>query len=749
LGKRNTRGRAHDRRRNPQRRQSIDAALPPSPRSECEVFEDLERLCSASGYIHAIAYLVFRDSVVTGGEEFAPEDFQKLYSKERLIRTEISTLVGLWLKGDRNAEIPTADLMQHFISQSDRLLAELHAAMLKPARAEFKAALEAHASGEAVGSPLGNPAAMKEAIFYSGESAFSSQYSEFARGRYADDRVWLEENRGIDIETAASMMEELIRQLSERIMPLFKEVRSKPMTEWTMLPLFCFTEEEVARFTGADPLRVSAFLRTFAVADDARNERFTNLFAFNEAGALPFVRLKDGTYAMLQEYVATEALYTAPSYWMRQDGRYAPDAAKHRGKFAEDLTYRLISRSFPKERIYQNVVFKRSKAVTAGEADLVLIQGKRAFVFQLKSKGLTELARSGDALAISRDFGAAVQHAYDQAIACIGLLKEGVPTYLGTQPHPLPNLKDVEEFYPVCITSENYPALSFQIGQYLQKVNSNEVKQPIIMDVFTLDVITEFLRSPLYLIDYLAKRSFVSDKIVSTHEMVLFSYHLRGNLYVPSNVSMMLLEDDFLCNLDLAMAVRRRGIPGEGTPPGILTRDLNNPLGNILKTADENVRPEVHQLGEFILNLSSDAWNTINKWVLDLAVKARHDGTAHDLTVPLDDAGAGLTIHCNDFPDHSAFQKLASHCEIRKYTHKSDRWFGVCLSAATEEVRFAIGRTGRWEYNAELDKESSELKVRSVRNWVDPAGRKGKMPGRNGPCPCGSGRKFKRCHGAN
>ncbi|MDH3692849.1 MAG: SEC-C metal-binding domain-containing protein, partial [Gammaproteobacteria bacterium] len=26
--------------------------------------------------------------------------------------------------------------------------------------------------------------------------------------------------------------------------------------------------------------------------------------------------------------------------------------------------------------------------------------------------------------------------------------------------------------------------------------------------------------------------------------------------------------------------------------------------------------------------------------------------------------------------------------------------------------------------------------------------RKGSLPGRNDPCPCGSGKKFKRCHGA-
>ncbi|HEX9946042.1 MAG TPA: SEC-C metal-binding domain-containing protein [Allosphingosinicella sp.] len=174
---------------------------------------------------------------------------------------------------------------------------------------------------------------------------------------------------------------------------------------------------------------------------------------------------------------------------------------------------------------------------------------------------------------------------------------------------------------------------------------------------------------------------------------------------------------------------------------------MNNPLGRILKGVDETDRPDVHLLGELLLNLSSDAWGRINGWVRNLAARARRDGKSHDVTIPLNDDHIGLTIHCNDLPNPEAFEKLTSHCIVRKYAHKSDQWFGVCLSADSEEVRFAIGRLGRWEYDAVLEKEAADLKVRSVRNWVDASNRRGKV-GRNSPCPCGSGVKYKRCHGA-
>jgi hypothetical protein len=419
-----------------------------SPRSENEIFAELTTVCASSGYIHALSYLIFRDSVVTGGDEFKKEDFQKLYSRERLIRTEISTLVGLWLKGGRCTHLPHAREMQRMIDASDQLLAELHAAVLAPAQADFVAAMQGAQAGAEAESPLGRSSAMREAIFYSGESAFSSQYSDFARRRYSNDRAWLEAHRGLDIGTAAEMMERLAKHFSDRLVPLLGEMRSKPPTEWTMLPLFCFTEDDLINLSGSDRSKVQSFIRTFLVAQDSSNSTFTGPFAFNEAAVMPFVRIGETTYAMLQEYVGTEALYTAPSYWMRDDKEYGSEAAKHRGRFAEELTYDLIARSFPKDRIHRNVLFKKSKGSTAGEADLLLLQGKRAFVFQLKSKGLTELARSGNELAISRDFGAAVQHAYDQAISCIELLREGVSTFQENIPYKIPHLEDVEEFYP-------------------------------------------------------------------------------------------------------------------------------------------------------------------------------------------------------------------------------------------------------------------------------------------------------------
>ncbi len=72
-------------------------------RKEQDIFDDLAQLCSSPGYAHALAHLCFRDNMVGYGEEVKAEDVMPLFSWTRLIRTEISTLIGLLIKEEQKS----------------------------------------------------------------------------------------------------------------------------------------------------------------------------------------------------------------------------------------------------------------------------------------------------------------------------------------------------------------------------------------------------------------------------------------------------------------------------------------------------------------------------------------------------------------------------------------------------------------------------------------------------------------------
>jgi hypothetical protein len=98
-------------------------------RKEQDILDELATLCTSPGYVHAIAFLCFRDNIIRYQGEMTAEDMQQLSSPEHLLRTEISTLIGLLIKKDIDYTLPTPDVTQKSITQTDQLLEEMHRAM--------------------------------------------------------------------------------------------------------------------------------------------------------------------------------------------------------------------------------------------------------------------------------------------------------------------------------------------------------------------------------------------------------------------------------------------------------------------------------------------------------------------------------------------------------------------------------------------------------------------------------------------
>ncbi len=147
---------------------------------------------------------------------------------------------------------------------------------------------------------------------------------------------------------------------------------------------------------------------------------------------------------------------------------------------------------------------------------------------------------------------------------------------------------------------------------------------------------------------------------------------------------------------------------GKRTPEGILTRIAKTSVGRILKEIETRADPQTLDLGFMLLTLGENALLKVSKAIDLITARARRDTQSHDVSVPLDEAGAGLTIHCNDEP------------------------LGVRLNY-------------NWKPDAEMDRLTSGLRKPTPFEDLF-TGRRRKL-GRNDPCPCNSGLKYKKCHG--
>ncbi|MGB4780929.1 nuclease-related domain-containing protein, partial [Candidatus Methylomirabilis sp.] len=514
-------------------------------RSEAEVVNDLMALASTPGYAHAIAAICFRDNVIRVPKKLDSAEIAKQFSDERLLRTEVSTLIGLMVKAPIDLTVPKPHALQEMIDRTDLLMKELHQVMSEPARQHIHLAL----SESKLDNPFTRGDFLREAIFYGGESAYLFQYRDLSVPKYAQDNDWLQNCKGFSIEDARAVIGSIFAVQNEKITATLNSLRDKPMDEWTLLPGFTFAAKEIEVKSGIPPQTVGNVLASLTLPNGETNSSFQTVSDFNITNALPMLPVGESEYLCFQGYVVAEALYESPFYWMLEDKAYAATASAHRGQFAEEYCADRLGEVFGQGRVHKNVLVYRGKTIVA-EIDVLVLFADRAIIVQAKSKRLTVEARKGNDNQLRDDFKLGIQAAYDQGRSSATMLLSADTRLVASDGTTIEPKAPPSELYIFCVLSEHYPALAFQARQFLIITTTDVIKPPFVMDVFTLDAITEFLNSPLYFLSYINRRVEYADKVMSSHELTILSYHLKQNLWVEPEYDLVHLEDDISADLD-------------------------------------------------------------------------------------------------------------------------------------------------------------------------------------------------------
>lgn len=671
-------------------------------REEKEIFDTLCTLCQTKGYIHVIAYFCFRDNTIQFEEDLKGEDLLHQFSPERLLRIEISTLIGLMVKGNINYSLPTPAETQNLIDRTESLLHELHLAIAKPFQDEFKKRIE---TGNKE-NPFKRGELLREPILYSGESAFSFQYRELALTKYKYDDNWFKESLGFSVREAHQIISAIFNIQNRKITEGLNQIRKDSPEFWTFLPIYTFTIEEVIQKTEFSAGLVKKVISFFTFSEDSVNKAFKSISDFNEINARPILKISESDFLLFQPYSLFEAFYESPFFWMINDDDYKDASLKNRGEFTEEISNEFLSRVFGKQRVFKSVEITDRGKNNVGEIDVLAVFGDRAVVVQAKSKKLTIEARKGNQTKLDSDFREATQESYVQGYSCSEFLQNG--DYILTVNDKIIDInRDFKEIYIFCVVSDHFPALSTLAFHKLEYKTSKEILPPFVMDVFHLDVMTELLDSPLHFLSYIKRRVNYADRILASNESVIFGYHLTKNLWVNEETSYMYLTDDLSGDIEVAMLARRESLPGRKTPEGILTKFKDTPFDIILDQISSNPNPAALELGLFLLQLGEDTIKKMNEWLEMIRTKCLKDGMNHDFSIVTDNSG--ISVHCNDDDIHKSEPKLRVHVLGRKYLTKSDTWFGVCIAPNSFKIKFVMVFDDPWVRSKEMDELVSTL----------------------------------------
>jgi hypothetical protein len=381
-------------------------------KTEQAIFDELEELCTSPGYIQALAFICFNDNVVGIGDELSGQDLLKMHSEDRLIRTEIMTLIGLMAKCPIDFTLPEPATIQKYIEETDRLLKALHRAMSSPFFDQI--------TPEKVKDPTFNPfsygSALREPIFYSGEAAYAFQLRDLAVPKYSADNAWLKQHKGFSINEAHRVVQSFTEVQNRNLTELLAALSQKPQAEWSVLEGFSVESDELVHASGLDMSVVKCVLSAFTLQIGDRNGEFRSLHDFNACTATPLIERESGAFILFSQHSVMQSLYESPFYWMKDDLQYMETAKTNRGRFTEEFVYERLVHVFGDKRVFQDVKVLESRGNELTDIDVLALFGNRAIVVQAKSKKLTLEARKGGDEQIKTDFKKAVQEAYDQAI---------------------------------------------------------------------------------------------------------------------------------------------------------------------------------------------------------------------------------------------------------------------------------------------------------------------------------------------
>ena len=665
--------------------------------TEEEIFADLSALCSSPGYIHAIAYLCFRDTVGNSNIIMENAGLNFPSAMEKLIRTEITTLIGLMIKNEINYKVPTRIILNEYVKNTDSLLRKLHDSIILKMINENRLAKNDFAflkSGESV----------RESVFYATESAYPFQYRDFATRKYESDNEWLIRNKNFSIEQATRVLHAIEKIFNKKINIQSYLLESARSANWSLL--FTFTTQDVARFSELAMPLVDRVLKAFTLLPaEEKNHSFNSIGDINVVhNQSPLIKISCNKFILFQLYSLMESLYETPYYWMAKDESYCNTAAQNRGKFPEKFTEERLEFVFGKENVYRNVNILDGKKKNVGEIDVLVVFGDRAIVVQAKSKRMTLKARSGDGKQVLDDFQKSIKKSYEQGFKCAKFIVGGKHKLQANDFNEIVINRDIKEIYIFCIVADHYPALCMQANQFLKYEKSDIVYPPFVMDIFTLDVMVDMLSSPLRLLSYVNRRTTYFGSIRANHEIAILAHHIKENLWLDDESNTVRLDDSIATELNMTMFARREGVSNDKVPKGILTHFVDTHCWHIIEGIERNPNPSTINLGFFLLTLGSKPVNKINGCIEKMTTLAMQDFKHHDFSIGFSESSTGITFHCNNLPfARSSVIKLQNDCEIRKYACKAKSWFGIFISPDSALPKFGIELNYQWEYDAEME----------------------------------------------
>ncbi|MBE3093105.1 MAG: SEC-C domain-containing protein [Actinobacteria bacterium] len=177
-----------------------------------------------------------------------------------------------------------------------------------------------------------------------------------------------------------------------------------------------------------------------------------------------------------------------------------------------------------------------------------------------------------------------------------------------------------------------------------------------------------------------------------------------------------------------------------GDSPEVPTQEMPPKIKDFINALRDSHLSGRFEVGSIVLSMDDKGRNEFEE-ILKTLDSARIEGRQQTFRMPFTALSFGLSVTSAD-DIHWPEELIRSAVQMDQ--GKCGRWLVVQLA---NKISYAISKIeiilpGRFS-DAELISGKYHLEEKTQQTII------AKKPGRNDPCPCGSGKKYKKCHGLN
>lgn len=466
--------------------------------------------------------------------------------------------------------------------------------------------------------------------------------------------------------------------------------------------------------------------------------------------ARPLICLDDGRVLLAGLTNATDALRDALYAEAKQDQVFYERFQRWRSDWLEKKAAELLERVFGSSLVYRSLSYPNPDKPgqnAIAELDMAIKWGPFLLLIETKAQQFRLEGQLGDVGRLRTDLKKNLEDAFDQARRAYRYVQAVEVAEFRETKRPDRILRvraaDLRRISLVTVSLRSFANLVTKLSRLQPLGLFTGGEFPWAICLADLDLVTRFAKTPDVLLHYVERRLEVQNwqPFLLADEVELFGAYLRTRLHPTAFSDIMSRQPhgiwltDFQARFD-EWFEWSRGWRTEAPKIGL---DVPSTIACILAELRRREEEGARWIAFCLLGLSNEQLEVISSMINTASQRQQASGMLGRLVRELNDLVVSVVV-TSDHPVAVLQKRTEELTVIEKYRRRISRsiGFGIHLGYQDTPFQCCAWRQGPWERDPKIEQMlAHEPSARPARGQ--------QMPGRNEPCFCGSGKKFKKC----